>query len=430
MFSFGNRKVSMESYKGVRDFYPEAQAVQNYIFGVMRKAVESFGFVEYSASILEPAELYKAKSSDEIVREQTYTFTDRGGREVTLRPEMTPTVARMIATKWQETPFPARWYSIPNLFRYEKPQRGRLREHWQLNADIFGVASEYADAEIIALASRVMQSFGAKNADFEIRVNSREFLADLFQSIGVKTEKTQELYRALDKKDKISAEEFKKALDKVVGEETTKKILEMFYYGEAALTMLAESFAGQSLNKVIDILRKLGVDNIKFAPTLTRGFDYYTGIVFEVFDTNQENPRSLFGGGRYDKLTEVFVAESVPAVGFGMGDVTIKDFLETHKLLPEIKSTTDLWFAVAPETDIALVYLLAQKLREAGVRVGIDISNKKLPDQLKTLEKRGVLFVMVVGSTELTAQKFVLRNVKTREEKEVGLTEIATMVKQ
>ncbi len=429
MLSFGNRKVSMESYKGVRDFYPEAQAVQNYIFGTMRQAVESFGFVEYSASILEPADLYKAKSSDEIVREQTYTFEDRGGREVTLRPEMTPTVARMIAAKYQETPFPARWYSIPNLFRYEKPQRGRLREHWQLNADIFGSTSEYADAEIIALASSVMKGFGAKPEDFEIRLNSREFLADLIKSVGISTDKTQDLYRALDKKEKVSGEEFKNSIEHITGKEAAQKILELLYYGEAVFSQLSESQASKTLSRVMDILRDLGVSNIKLSPTLTRGFDYYTGVVFEVFDTNPENPRSLFGGGRYDRLTEVFIKEPIPAVGFGMGDVTIRDFLEVHGLLPEITSTTDLWLAVAPETDMQKVYNLAQKLREAGVKVGVDISGKKLSDQLKLMEKRKILFVIVVGESELASQKFVLRNTQTREEKEVNLQEIPAMLK-
>src|SRR3989344_350408 len=162
MFGIGNNKISIESYKGVRDFYPEDQAIQNYIFGVMKKVVESWGYSEYSASILEPLELYKSKSSEEIVREQIYSFTDRGGREVALRPEMTPTVARMVAAKIQELPAPIRWYSMANFFRYEKPQRGRFREFWQLNVDIFGAAGPLADAEVVSLSSDIMKKFGAK----------------------------------------------------------------------------------------------------------------------------------------------------------------------------------------------------------------------------------------------------------------------------
>ena len=168
------KKLSLEPYKGTRDFYPEDQFVQNYIFGVWRKVAESYGYLEYGASILEETDLYRAKTGEEIVNEQTYSFTDRGGRDVTIRPEMTPTVARMVAQKRKELSFPLRWYSIPNLFRYERPQRGRLREHWQLNCDMFGVDSIDADVEIISLAYDIMKAFGAKDENFEIRINDRK----------------------------------------------------------------------------------------------------------------------------------------------------------------------------------------------------------------------------------------------------------------
>src|SRR4029077_17662672 len=184
-YIMGKEKLSTESYKGVRDFYPEDMFVQNHIFNTWKKVVESFGYVEYTASILEPAELYRAKSGDEIVNEQTYTFTDRGDREVTLRPEMTPTLARMIAAKQRDIPFPARWYSIPNVFRYERPQRGRLREHWQLNADLVGAEGVEADAEIIALAHAVMRAMGAEERDFEIRVSDRRILESIFEEFNI-----------------------------------------------------------------------------------------------------------------------------------------------------------------------------------------------------------------------------------------------------
>lgn len=429
MFTFGNKKLPTESYKGVRDFFPSDQAIQNYIFGIMRKTVESFGFEEYSASILESSELYKAKTSEEIVNEQTYSFIDRGGREVTLRPEMTPTVSRMISSKWQEYPAPVRWYSIPNLFRYEKPQRGRLREHFQLNADIFGVSSAYADAEIISLASSLMKNFGAKDSDFEIRVNSREFLNDFVSSLGIKEENRMDFYRLLDKKDKMGLSDFDSSVSDLLGEDIANKLKEKFYYGEAILTMMPESAAAKYLNSVIDILKDLGIKNIKFSPTLTRGFDYYTGIVFEVFDTDKINNRSLFGGGRYDKLAENFINESIPAVGFGMGDVTAKDFLEAHGLLPERVLEIDVYIVIAPDTDMTKVYNLSNKLREDGLKVAVDISNKKLPDQLKVLDKRNTKYVLVVGEKELGSNKFILRNTKTREEKEVSLESIVSEIK-
>ena len=265
-------KLSTEAYKGVRDFYPEDMAVQNYIFDTWRTVSEKFGYAEYGASILELAELYRQKSGDEIVSEQMYIFTDKGDREVALRPEMTPTLARMVAAKRKSLKFPLRWYSIPNLFRYERPQRGRKREHWQLNCDLLGVSGIEAEVEIISLAHAVMKEFGAKDEDFEFRLN---------YPTG------------------------------------TQEALKVF----------------------ISKLEKVGITNIKIDETLARGQTYYTGMVFEVFDTNPENHRSLFGGGRYDNLLEMFGVEPIPAVGFGMGDVTMRDFLETHKLPIKFQST-------------------------------------------------------------------------------------------
>ena len=250
-------KLDTAPYKGVRDFYPEDMRIQNYIFNTWRKVVESRGYQEYSASPLEPTEIYAEKSGEEIVREQTFTFIDRGDRSVTLRPEMTPTLARMVAGKRRELKFPLRWFSIPNLFRYEKPQRGRKREHWQLNADLLGVGGIEGDKEIITLLYEIMKEFGAKDSDFEIRVNNCNF--DDFKDL---------------------------------------------------------------------------TPNMIFDESLARGQAYYTGTVFEIFDKDPENPRALAGGGRYDNLLELFDVEAVPAVGFGMGDITMKDFLETHKLLP------------------------------------------------------------------------------------------------
>ncbi|MBX4195552.1 ATP phosphoribosyltransferase regulatory subunit [Candidatus Parcubacteria bacterium] len=282
-------KLETSSYKGVRDFYPEDMAVQNYIFGIWRKVAEDFGYVEYSASILEPAELYKSKTSEEIVTEQTFSFVDRGGREVVLRPEMTPTLARMVAARRRTLKFPLRWYSIPNVFRYERPQRGRRREHWQLNCDLMGIGGVEAEVEIITLAYKIMKEFGAKDEDFSIRISSRKALP-----AGTDMEQVRKIDRGED-----------------IGVEITET---------------------EEIRNLLTELGKTGIKNVVFDPKIVRGFDYYTGIVFEVFDTHEDNRRSLFGGGRYDNLLEVFGVDPIPTVGFGMGDITIRDFLETHKL--------------------------------------------------------------------------------------------------
>jgi len=429
MLGFGDKKISTESYKGVRDFYPQDQAVQDYIFGVMSYVSRLWGYEEYGASVLEPLQLYKSKTSEEIVNEQIYSFTDRGGREVALRPEMTPTVARMIAAKWQELPSPIRWYSIPNLFRYEKPQRGRLREHWQLNVDIFGVSDFWAEVEVVSVAFDIMKKFGANEKDFQIRINSRPFLDDILKRTNIAEDQRQFVYRLIDKKEKMSDEDFRSALVTLIGEKSAEGLLENFYFGEGLFTMMTESAAAKRLNQAVEMLRKNGVSNLVFAPTLTRGFDYYTGVVFEVFDTDKENPRSLFGGGRYDDLIGAFTGQQVPAFGFGMGDVTIRDFLETHKLLPKIDSTTDLYICVAPETSVEEVYKVAGALRKDRINVAVDISGKKLSDQLKTLDKRNIPFVATIGSQELKDQKFTVRNTTTREEKSGSLEEITNFLK-
>src|SRR3954471_17992543 len=210
--------LSTEPYKGVRDFYPEDMFIQNHIFSTIKSAVESFGFVEYGASILEPTELYKAKSGEEIINEQTYSFKDRGDRDVTLRPEMTPTVTRMVAARKRDLTFPLRWYSIPNLFRYEKPQKGRLREHFQLNVDLFGLDSLEADIEIISVAYHVMKLFGAKDTDFIIQINSRKLLQEVIEKKLINKESYPQAIRLIDKKSKMSSEEFEKEWKKISNE--------------------------------------------------------------------------------------------------------------------------------------------------------------------------------------------------------------------
>jgi histidyl-tRNA synthetase len=421
-------KISLESYKGVRDFYPEEQAVQNYIFNTWRKTLESFGYLEYNASVLEPLELYKSKSSEEIVNEQLYSFKDKGERDVVLRPEMTPTVSRMIAGKWQELPAPIRWYSIQNFFRYEKPQKGRLREFWQLNADIFGTKNKEVDTEIIFLAYKAMQAFGATENLFEIRINNREMMNDLYEKVGIAADERQKISRIIDKKDKISKEAFSEALKEVVGEGKMNKLSYIIGSGDQFFEEFKETTSVKETKAVIENLKARGINNIKFAPTLTRGFDYYTGIIFELFDTDPENPRSIVGGGRYDNLVGAFAGENVPAIGFGWGDVVMKDFLEVHNLLPKLKSSTNLWICIAPETNIEQVEKIAEELREKGVNVGVDISGKKLPDQLKSIERRNIPFVMVIGKDEIESGKFKVRNAETREEKEGSLDDICKFV--
>jgi histidyl-tRNA synthetase len=407
------KKPSTEPYRGVRDFYPEDMVVQRYIQDTWSKVAESFGFHRYDASLLEPAELYRAKSSEEIVNDQTYTFRDRGDREVTLRPEMTPTVARMVAQRRRELAFPLRWYSIPNLFRYERAQRGRLREHWQLNCDIFGSHDVAADVEIIHLASSILTAFGAKDTDFEIRINDR---ATLFGEISKKIKdggSTAEALKLLDSKAKISAEQYAQTES------------ELFH---TPLSLSPDVNSG--VHTVLHELSKRGVTTASYDPSIVRGFTYYTGMVFEIFDTNPENRRSLLGGGRYDNLTGLFGGDPIPAVGFGMGDVTMRDFLETHSLLPATGIRGPVVYIVNDDTktthDAARI---ATTIRARGISAASNVSDKKLGDQLKLAERAGAGFALILSESDDT--HFELKRLSDRTVTKVSLEEcIATLLSE
>ncbi|HEY5383536.1 MAG TPA: histidine--tRNA ligase, partial [Candidatus Paceibacterota bacterium] len=384
-------KLGTEPYKGVRDFYPEDQAFLNYFKKTASDVVERAGYVEYHASILEPAELYKSKGAqnEEMINEQTYTFVDRGGREVTLRPEMTPTVARMVAAKRRELGFPLRLYSIPNVFRYERPQRGRLREHWQLNVDLFGSASLYADAEVIGVAYGVMKAFGASDSDFIIKISSHVWLEELAAELALSQENAAILRHLLDAKDKMPAGDFIKGLEDI----------------GVPSDVITHAAPPPDIERLLAEFAAAGINNIVFDPSIVRGFDYYTGIVFEVFDTNPDNNRSLFGGGRYDHLTELFDDEPITGVGFGMGDATIHNFLEVRGLLPKYAPPTQLYIAVTSPELAARAQMLAGELRQAGINVAIDFGDKKLGEQIKTAAKHKIPYLVVVGEDELTSRQ-------------------------
>ena len=422
-----NQKISVEPYKGVRDFYPEDLAIQKFIFNAMRKVAKSFGYEEYDASILEPTELYKAKSGEEIINEQTYSFEDRGARSVTLRPEMTPTVARMVAKKRRELAFPLRWYSLPNLFRYERPQKGRLREHWHLNADIFGVKGIEAEVEIISLGYQIMKKLGAQDDDFVIKINSRKLTDALMKFFNLAEEKSYQLSKLIDRKNKIEKENFEKGCGEIL-ENKTQDFLALLNSVNIDDFEKIDLGVVREIKTLTEKLKAQEIKNIVFDPSLVRGFDYYTGSVFEFFDTNPDNNRALSGGGRYDDLLDIFGSEKVPAVGFGMGDVTARDFLESRGLLPEYQSETNLYICVLGSEYFNYADRLAIQLREKGLNVAVDYSAKKVGDQIAVASKKSIPFVICVGENEVKGGKFKLKNLETGEEKEVGTKEIMEMI--
>ncbi len=413
-----SKKLSTEAYKGVRDFYPEDMAVQNQIFKIWRDISEKYGYQEYNASVLEPAELYKAKSGEEIVERQTYTFTDRGDRDVTLRPEMTPTVARMVAGKKRELVFPLRWFSIPNFFRYEQPQRGRLREFWQLNVDIFGVEGLEAEIECIQIAYDITKAYGLKDSDFEIRINSRKILNHITQVVlGLDFETSQKILKLIDKKNKIPADVFTATAETILGDIPDGEKITLFtaLFSSGGLD---EKFEGMNeVKQVMEALAKLGITNTLFDQSLTRGSDYYTGIIFEIFDKNPENRRSVFGGGRYDDLLDLFGNEKVSAVGFGAGDVVAKDLMETYRTLVKGVAPADIGLVVMNKESTPYAQEIAQKLRSQGQKVSIDYSGKKIGDQIKNADKMHIPSVIIIGEEEVKTGKLKIKNLETGEEK-------------
>lgn len=425
--------LSKQPYKGARDFYPEDKRLQKYMFGTWRAVCESFGYEEYDAPILEPLEIYQAKTGDEIVNEQTYVFEDRGGRKVVIRPEMTPTVSRMVAGRRQELGYPLRWYSIPNLWRYERPQRGRLREHWQLNVDIFGVEDISAEQESIALIDTVFKTFGAKPEMYEIRLNHRQLTNYLLSDyLGLNEKSQTAISKLIDRFAKMDRQDFISKVDSILSPRekesgVTEKLLALLdtrdirHLPEQAI----QTKAAKELEHLQKQLTAAGIANIRFDGTLMRGFDYYTGIIFEVFDTDPDNNRSMLGGGRYDGLVGLFGVNPVPTVGFGWGDVTLANFLETHRLLPDLKPETDIYVARVGDIDVNTV---TADLRKQGLNVAVDLSGKKLGDQFKTAAKKGIVNVLIIGENELETEKFKLKNLKTSNEINVDLKGIVRAV--
>jgi histidyl-tRNA synthetase len=407
-----NSQISTQPYKGVRDFYPEEMAVQRYIFDIWSMTAESFGYERYDASVLEPSDLYKAKGSEneEMVNEQTYTFIDRGNREVTLRPEMTPTVARMIAGRKRELTFPVRWYSIPNLFRYERPQKGRLREHWQLNCDLFGSTDFATDVEVIALAYQIFLNFGATPDMFEIRINDRTEMRQKYAAIGVSDLHIQDaITRLNDRFHKVSKVEYLEKLHAIVQNETITN----------AVWNLISGNDTTDTNNVAEGLRTLGIHNVKIDRSIARGFNYYTGTIFEIFDISGENNRSMMGGGRYDNLTAMFGGESISGIGFGMGDVTMRDFLVTHQLTSQYLTPTEVMIIPTSTMENMQALQVAHSIRnEAHISVITDIGAKKLKKKIADASARHVEMIIVIGENEINTNTYTLKYL--REEKEIS----------
>lgn len=417
--------LSTQPYKGTRDFYPADSRLARYLFGAWSKVAERFGYEQYEGPLLELSDLYRAKSGEELVNEQTYSFTDRGGREVTIRPELTPTTARMVAARQQELAYPLRWYAIGNFWRYERPQHGRLREFWQLNVDLIGAEGAEADAEIIRVADSIMRALGATPDMYTIRLNNRKLLSLLMgEYLGLDIEQSHLLSKLLDRKAKMSEVAFTAQAKTIVGEDSDK-LMDLLQIDkiENLPANVVESGQGEELRQLYNKLAEYGIKNVQFDLTLMRGFDYYTGMVFEVFDTDPANARAIFGGGRYDELTGIFGAPDIPAVGFGLGDVTLADFLKTHLLLPSPASSTKVYVVVLGDY-LVQAQQLASSLRKAGINVAVDISARKAGEQVKKAVKDQIPYALFVGEEEVTSKKYTLKNLAKESEQKLTLAQL------
>jgi len=388
---------------GFRDFYPADLALRAHIFGTWRAVAARYGFEEYDGPPLEPLELYTAKSGDEIVG-QLYAFTDKGERDVALRPEMTPTLARMVAARANGLKKPIRWFSIPQLFRYERQQRGRLREHFQLNADLIGEPGPLGDAEIIALAVDSVRAFGLGPTDFRVRLSDRRLLTALLRGLGLDEARAAVVYQVLDKlarvPEAVSVERLSQAglasdqIDRVLGLARVRSWDEL----ARSASDLGEGLqAGVPLRSTIAALDAMGLGGyLDLDLGTVRGLAYYTGTVFELFDARGEL-RAICGGGRYDNLLAALGGVDLPALGFGMGDVVLGELLRDRGLAPAAGGTVDVFLAAIGSDDLPPMLALGHELREAGLRVEYALAPQAVGKQLKLADSRGARVAIVIG---------------------------------
>ena len=420
--------MSQGALPGFRDFYPEQLATRNYLMSVWRDVARRYGFVEYDGPPLEPLELYTKKSGDEIVG-QLYAFTDKGGREVALRPEMTPTLARMVAAKANAMRKPIRWFSVPQLFRYERQQKGRLREHFQLNVDILGESSVAADAELLAVAIDVMRAVGLSSQDVRARVSDRRLLTAALSSLGVQKAELPAVFAAIDKTGREPRDVTLGKVEKAVASADARKGIARLLDHSKDLDALSRDFLESSevaeevarMNEYLSFLRALGVGEwVEFDLSIVRGLAYYTGKVFELFDAKGEF-RAICGGGRYDELLSTIGGVDLPALGFGMGDVVLTEILKSRDLLPTPELATEYWVASDDDSMLPEIMTVAGQLRAKARSVEYALKSQTLARQLKTASSAGVRNVVLLRRPDYENGKITVKTLADGSERSVTL---------
>ncbi len=418
-----------QALPGFRDFYPEELALRNHIFATWRDVARRYAFEEYDGPPLEPLELYTQKSGAEIVQ-QLYTFRDKGDRDVALRPEMTPSLARMVGARAQALKKPIRWFSIPQLFRYERQQRGRLREHFQLNMDIIGEAGPAADAEIMAAVIDIARAFGLGPTDVRLRVSDRRLIVAELLKRQVREEELPAVLAALDKWDKRDPASTEREIHTALGPSPDRKAAVYGFLGTLGTSRgrpdaaLMASAAAEPLRESLDRLRATGLEEfVDIDLRIVRGLAYYTGIVFELFDAKQ-SLRAICGGGRYDNLIKEIAGIDLPCVGFGMGDVVLGELLKEQGKLSEAPSQLDAFLIAVSGDDVAFVHKLAHELRDRGVAVEYGLRHAPIRKQLELAVARGAPRAIILGPEERKAKVAVVRDLKTGRQRKVPLTKV------
>jgi histidyl-tRNA synthetase len=416
--------MPLQALPGFRDFFPEDFALRAHIFDAMRRVARRYGFQEYDGPPLEPLELYTDKSGEEIVA-QLYSFTDKGGRAVALRPEMTPTLARMVAERANGLKKPIRWFSIPQLFRYERQQRGRLREHFQLNCDLIGEPGPLGDAELIALAIDVMRALGLGPADVRVRISDRRMLAVLLEESGIGLARQQLAFQAIDKLGRSEYGSRRRALEAAgVGAaalQALESLPELRTWADLEARFPMTAGAGAPLRECMRALDAMGLGEfLDLDLTIVRGLAYYTGTVFELFDSRKAL-RAICGGGRYDDLLQRIGGVDLPALGFGMGDVVLGELLTERGIAPPLPPGAEVFLVAVTPEDRPEVFRLAHQLRERELRVEYALGDEKVGKQLKLADARGARFAVVLGPEERAREAAVLKDLRDGSQRELGL---------
>ena len=429
--------ISTQPYKGARDLYPEEMRAQNYIFDTWRKVCKRYGFEEYDFPILEPFEIFAAKTGEEIVNEQMFNLTDGGGRKLSIRPELTPGTVRMIADKYEQLVKPLKWFMIGNNWRYEKPQKGRGREFNQLEVNIFGIDSVIADFEIFSIAIDIMKAFGANEKQFKLLYSDRKLILALLRDFLKLDENLQlQTRRLMDKKQKMSSEEFRKELEGIkldAGQidkiesymnctfSDLKKIIPM--------DILSKNKGYKDLIELTNLIKENNLDKFcAFSPSIIRGFDYSDGIVYEVFDINPDNNRSMFGGERFDNLVKIFGDYELPATGYAMGDYTLIEFLKAWKLLPTLPVDSKVLVTIFDNKTRENSLKIAQKLRENGINTYSYLEPDKLDKQLKYADRVGIPYVVIIGPDEIKKKTVQLKDMKKKKQEEVSIENLVEIL--